>query len=426
MLAVLALTALPWMRPAAEPGSVPADKYEEPEFCKACHRELHSQWDGTMHSHATDDPFYAGAFALASRETEGLVDHFCSACHTPAGFLAGELPPVDHSKLSDVSRKGVFCDFCHTMTGHEAPFNARYLVDPGEIKRGPFGDAEAMGHEAQFSEFHTDPEFCATCHDVDHPVNGLHLETTYKEWAAGPYNTGDRETRTVCQDCHMTPGPGVTKPNPGKASEIGKERPHIFTHNAVGGGGVAALMGEEGTMRLATERLQAAAELALGLPQNARAGAEAEVRVEVTNVGCGHSIPTGVTELRDVWLELIVEDAAGNVVFTSGELTEAGEIAEGAVRYGVVVADADGNPTPKFWLAASKVLDHRIPPKETVTETYSVPIPADAAGPLKVRARLRYRAASPVLLREMMGPDVRVDLPIVDMATTEGELKLAQ
>jgi hypothetical protein len=91
----------------------------------------------------------------------------------------------------------------------------------------------------------------------------------------------------------------------------------------------------------------------------------------------------------------------------------------------VVVADADGNPTPKFWLAASKLSDHRIPPRETVTETYTVALPADTTGPLTVRVRLRYRAASPALLRETMGPDAEVGLPIVDMAAAEGEVALA-
>ena len=68
-----------------------------------------------------------------------------------------------------------------------------------------------------------------------------------------------------------------------------------------------------------------------------------------------------------------------------------------------------------FWLAASKVSDHRIPPKETVTESYDVQVPADAAGPLKVAARLRYRAASPSLLRLALGADSKAELPIVEM-----------
>jgi len=425
MLLALVVVALPWLQPTAEHGSVPADEYEQPEFCKACHKAAYNEWQGTMHAHSSDDPFYEGAFLLASHETDGLTDRFCSRCHTPIGFLAGEIPPADHSALSETSRKGLSCDFCHTMTGHEGIGNAQYLVEPGDVKLGPFGDGDGMAHEVQYSEFHTTAEFCGTCHDVDHPVNGLSLETTYKEWAASPYNTADPQTRTICQDCHMTPGPGVTKPNPGKASEIREERPHVFTHTFVGGGGVAALMGEEDTMRLATERLQAAAQMALHLPAATQRGADMQVKVGVTNVGAGHGLPTGVTEFRELWLELIVEDAAGKALFSSGQLGETGEIAEGATKYGVVVADADGNPTPKFWLAASKLLDHRIPPQETVTETYTVPVPADAAGPLKVRARLRYRAASPKLLRETMGPDAEVDLPVVDMATAEGELALA-
>jgi hypothetical protein len=135
-------------------------------------------------------------------------------------------------------------------------------------------------------------------------------------------------------------------------------------------------------------------------------------------------VPTGVTELRDMWLELTVTDAAGKAVFASGQLDEKGEIAPGAIKYQVVMADANGNATPKFWLAASKLSDHRLPPKQTVTETFDIPIPADTSGPLKVRTRLRYRAASPSVLRLGLGADSTDVLPIVEMAEAEGELKL--
>jgi hypothetical protein len=203
LLAAVAAAADPLVKP---------DQYEPPEYCKPCHQALFDQWHGTMHSHASEEPFYGHMFTLASKETNGLTDTFCSRCHTPVGLLAGEIPPADHSKLSPISRNGVFCDFCHTIKGQEGTGNARYIVDPGPVKRGPFGDSNPLVHKAEFSKLHTEPEFCGTCHDVSHPVNNLPLETTYTEWKAGPYNTGDPATRTICQDCHMTPGPGVTKP----------------------------------------------------------------------------------------------------------------------------------------------------------------------------------------------------------------------
>ena len=70
--------------------------------------------------------------------------------------------------------------------------------------------------------------------------------------------------------------------------------------------------------------------------------------------------------------------------------------------------------------------DHRIPPKETVTESYDVQIPAGTPGPLKVAARLRYRAASPSLLRLALGPNSKGALPIVEMTRAEAELKLGR
>ncbi len=175
-------------------------------------------------------------------------------------------------------------------------------------------------------------------------------------------------------------------------------------------------------MQAAEAMLKAAVTLGLQLPDSAAKGSEADVRVALTNVGAGHQVPTGVTELRDMWLELTVTDAGGRTILSSGALDDAGEITPGAVRYQVVMADADGNATPKFWLAASVLSDHRIPPKGTVTESYRTPIPADAAGPLAVHARLRYRAASPSVLRLGLGDDSTDTLPIVEMAEAEGRL----
>jgi hypothetical protein len=48
-----------------------------------------------MHSNAYKDPFYQKEFHAASIDTDGLVDDFCSRCHTPIGVLSGEIPPAD-------------------------------------------------------------------------------------------------------------------------------------------------------------------------------------------------------------------------------------------------------------------------------------------------------------------------------------------
>ena len=42
--------------------------------------------------------------------------------------------------------------------------------------------------------------------------------------------------------------------------------------------------------------------------------AEPEIEVAVTNVGAGHSIPTSITELRQVWIDLSVTDKTGKEI----------------------------------------------------------------------------------------------------------------
>jgi hypothetical protein len=145
--------------------------------------------------------------------------------------------------------------------------------------------------------------------------------------------------------------------------------------------------------------------------------------VDVTNIGCGHKLPTGLTEIRQMWLEVIVKDAAGKQVFASGLLDDQGEIREGAVVYHTVVAGADGKPTPKFWLAASKLSDHRIPPKETAKESFQFQVPAGTKGPLSVDVRLLYRAASPSVLRLALPAEEAARLPIVEMTTAHGTIE---
>jgi hypothetical protein len=113
-------------------------------------------------------------------------------------------------------------------------------------------------------------------------------------------------------------------------------------------------------------------------------------------------------------------------VFSSWHLGGNGKVAEGAVKWGVLVVESDGDPTPRFWRAASKLSDHRITPQQTVTEAFTVPIPADAAGPMCLVARLRHGAASPCVLPLGWGEDNEAKLPTVEMAATKGTLRAGE
>lgn len=398
--------------------TIESSDFDKPSTCGGCHSDIYDQWEGSLHSLAYTDPLYLKLEEIASEETDGLTDDYCTRCHTPIGVLSGEVPPIglDNPKLSEISKNGVFCDFCHSVNGSTGIGNGAFTVSPDGIKRGPHEDSKSPYHETAFSDLHTKAEFCGMCHDVYHPVNGHPIETTYTEWKEGPYNTGDSETTTYCQDCHMTPGITQFEANPGKSASMGPERDHIYTHYFVGGNvAVPGLLESDAHKKMAEERLKSAAKVELDV-SDSKAGEEAEIKVSVTNVGAGHKLPTGLTEAREVWIEVVATDSSGKEIFHAGGLDEDGNVNHDTVMYHTVLADAEGNPTVKVWEVVSTISDNRISPKETKVETYNFMIPEDAKIPITVKTRLNYRSASQELLDTLMGKGVIV-APVVEMAS---------
>jgi len=398
-----------------------SDHFTETDVCGTCHVDLYEQWRGSMHNNSYRDPVFQKIYNLAVKDTGGdkVIEDFCIVCHNPIGFMSGEIPPSDGSKLSEIAKNGIQCDFCHTVSGSKGIGNFAVKSEPGETKRAQFDDAVSPFHKTAYSELHTKAEFCGMCHNVNHPVSNLPLEKTYTEWKEGPYAAEGVQ----CQDCHMTPGPGITKPNPGKAAIMGPDRGHIYTHSVVGANvAVPSLLGFHQHAKLAEERLKAAAGLEIIPPAKMTPGAENVLRVKVTNKGAGHYLPTGLTEARQMWLFVKVTDGTGKTVFSSGHLDKDGAIEKDAVIYNTLVADKDGEITHKVWRAEKIVRDYRIPPRKSVTENYKIKLSPEAKGPFKIETILKYRSAPQELIDELFGEE-SFDLPIIDMASVSAEMR---
>ncbi len=370
--------------------SLPSTLFNPSAGC-GCHAAFLEQWRPSMHAKALTDPLYLYKLGEAEKATGGALGEFCNGCHAPIAVMAGELAGLDQSRVSPQGAEGVSCDFCHQVTGTTEPIgNTSQIVAGDGVKRGPITDPQAP-HPAQYSEFHTTAEFCGACHDVRHPVNGLLLEGTYTEWKAGPYAAEG----IVCQDCHMTPGPGPNKPNPGKAAGMGPTRDHVYIMTFAGGN--VGL----GDAPLAEERLKAAATLDLTVPEIA-AGGDVAVSATITNVGAGHYLPTGLTEVRQMWLEVVATDADGS------------ELLRERRDFGTVLKDAEGNFPVDLWDAVAFEWDERIPPKESVTGEYSFPM---GTGPVTVEAALYYRSCS-----EEMAAKAGVEIPTTTMVTASRQV----
>ncbi len=396
-------------------GIEPSD-YTHPEVCGGCHEEIYAQWNGSMHSMAHKDPVYEKLFVIASRETNSSFDAFCTKCHAPIDYLSGNIPSADNYNVSEISEKGVSCDFCHTVNASRGTGNGAFVSLPGRIKRGWFNDSNYSAfHSTGYSDLHTRADFCGMCHDVKHPFNGLALENTYTEWKDGPYN----ET-TPCQHCHMTPGVTQFKNNPGRAAAGGPIRENVFTHYFVGGNAMLpGILGSTEHEKLASERLKSAAKLEIeniGLVND-----NVSLRLRVTNTGAGHKLPTGLTEARLIWLDIDVRDGSGKMIFRSGGMDEHGYIDHDAVKYHTVFGDASGKHTEKVWLAEKILFDNRIPPKGYSIENYNFTIPKNAEKPVTITARLNYVSASQELSDLLLGKG-KVRPPIIEMASVNHTL----
>ena len=422
-------------------GFVHSDEFQDPGMCRICHKDIYNQWQGSMHSNAFVDPVFQAMWKLGEIETKGETRNLCAGCHTPIGTVGKEVTfdPVEGVfKTGKVASKGVQCDFCHTVvastwkdTPTYDPGNASLLMDPGDVKRGPFKDSDSPGHDTAYSELHTSAEFCGSCHNAFHPDTKFPMERTYDEWKRSVYARVD----IVCQDCHMMPlekaieaARTLKKPvNPGKASPLGPMRDSIYTHEFVGGNfAVTAILGADKHSDLAKKRLKSAAELSIETPDKFITGKIARFKVEVFNVGAGHNLPTSLTEVRQMWLDVTVSDEKGNVIYRSGALDNHGSIDPDATIFRAVAVDEDGNVTHKPWKISHFKSVRVVPPKGSDISKYAFVVPPKIRkGELVIDAVLKYRSFSQELADELLGDDA-LKVPVVDMTAVKRKVTVAR
>jgi len=415
---------------------VSSTEFEDPGVCQSCHPAIYKQWNGSMHSVAFVDPVFQALWRIGVKETNGAVERLCAGCHSAIGTVAEEIK-LDADgvfQASAIAKKGVQCDLCHTIKaarGRETPTgepqNASIVVDPGNLKRGPYKDADSPYHDTEYSELHTKSEFCANCHNVFHPANNFPIEDTYREWKGSAY----AEAGIQCQDCHMMPlekaieaAHTLVKPvHPGQPSVNGPKREETHAHEFVGANTVVTdLLGSKPHAALAVQRLQNAASIALELPGAAEPGTPVSLTVRVRNETAGHNLPTSLTDVRQMWVDLAVS-AGETVVFRSGAVNDAGTVDPEATMFHAIAVDKDGHHTAKPWEIVRFEKNTTIPPKGEAAPLYTFALPAGTKGPLVVRATLRYRSFDQGLANLLLGEGAP-KIPIVDMTSASGEIEV--
>jgi hypothetical protein len=227
---LVAAAALALALAACEGEKFTVEQLQDPNTCAECHPKHFTQWSGSMHAYAADDPVFLAMNRRGQRETNGALGDFCINCHAPmakrfgftdfAGFDPELLPPA---------ARGITCYFCHNVKEVTGTHDNGLVLANDQTMRGGLEDpvdtpAHHSKYDPQMDSAATSSELCGSCHDIVVPesLNGTRdvaLERTFAEWKATFFATSeDPSLRVSCSSCHMVSSrlepiadaPGVT------------------------------------------------------------------------------------------------------------------------------------------------------------------------------------------------------------------------
>jgi hypothetical protein len=420
--------------------------FTPPQTCGECHVKQYNEWNGSVHNMALRDPIYQGELNKAVKAVGHEITRQCEGCHSPAGMVTGEIKGAGLAGLSPMALAGVSCDICHSISGvthlqtpTRDPENGSMILSPGKdgkpVKRAPFKPSENCGggfHSCEQTSFRLTADICASCHQVYHYDAHFPIEASYNEWKSGPYAQAD----ILCQDCHMVD----TKTFLEVADTFRKPKREEYRHYFNGanyllsylGAAAARISGDQKLAKnlmnqydMAIERLKSTADLEL--TPLYRGGDLAEIRVRVKNIRAGHNLPTSLTNVRQMWLELIARDENGKTILSTGAVTADGTLPEDARVFNSDGMGKDFHFAVHPWVVTSFSRHDTIPAKGYKDVYYGINPPAGVKN-ISLEVKLRYRQADQKVAESLLaavpkdidlkttyGLDRVPQLPIVDM-----------
>lgn len=327
----------------------------DPAACKTCHPDHYDEWSRSMHAYASEDPVFLAMNRRGQRETGGQLGAFCIRCHAPMAFL--NKTSTDGLDLAGLpaSERGITCFYCHSVDKVTGTHDAALELASDGVLRGGIADPVANpAHTAKYSALH-DREMldsaglCGSCHDIVSP-QGDALERTYEEWSHSVFADKSNPGALSCGKCHMDGRQDVAAKNvPGNVHLALRT---VHSH---------AFPGVDVALTDFPGKAEATAEVKNVLGQALQALLCVEdpptprIFVVLDNAGTGHKFPSGATQDRRLWVELIAYK-------DSRVLYQSGVVADGAAVEKVAdpdlwlirdcIFDASNKPVDMFWQAA--------------------------------------------------------------------------
>ncbi len=390
-----------------------------------CHKVMYEEWLESPHRRSTNI-FYEKSLQLAIKKGGLKAAKLCAGCHDPISLLSGDM--TGKKPVSDVSRnEGISCLVCHSISPHKNIMqNGSYtftmpsrffafvqnIYTVHDLKDEHLGDF--LKKEIKM------PEYCGMCHRsvLSKKLTGASQDIVdqdpYTSWKEGPYHNPrhpkfKQSEKQNCNDCHMPRTTQQERPVPLSPS-------HRF---AASNSALPFINGDTKQLK-AVEKFLKTKVLRLKIKKQGRV----YFSVTVENTGAGHHFPAGPLDINEVWLEIIVQDEKGNVIYHSGFIDKNSHVDKNARFFKILETDKNGNEIKGHDIlnVMSKKTIRIIPPKGKITETYALP-EEKAQGSLTATARVNYRKFNQEFTDWVLGKG-KMKLPVVEMAKAVKKLAL--
>ncbi len=455
-----------------------------------CHQQIVEEWQVSAHRYAAMDAAFQKVQTVMAQQNGPETTRYCGGCHDPISLFSGAKNVFTDDLTGLIGyQEGVSCIACHSIKETDVKGNAAYVITQPErylfelregkaaafissflIRAYPKQHVESLQHRLFKS-----PEFCAACHKqfIDEEINRVgwvQLQNQYDNWRKSRWNKPGDPTATIeCRECHM---PLIDSFDPASGDDLDynrtagdkKHRSHRFLGANQFMPTALELEKAHEQVALTEQWLQGKIEIPeiadkwragpavpveLVVPETVAPGQEIRIQALITNNKVGHDFPTGPLDIIQSWVEVVVTDQDGNVVFESGQRDERHFIEPGAFLFKAEPVDQYGNLIdrhnlwemvgvryrralfPGFSDAAqylftcpATVVAGAGPQEEPLAEPFDLRVPERRLTTLHVSARLLYRKADQFLLNFLFGEASGLTAPVTEISRDEKTIRV--
>ena len=426
------------------PKSFPTAKY-----CGHCHQEAHAEWRQSVHANSFRAPWYVKNVNMLINGKGIEYARHCEGCHNPIALTSGAMTqhsPVNRSFDAD----GVTCSVCHSIqqvntrgTGSYMLAQPAVMVDEsGKPIYGEVSDKEILAHldrhsKAVMKDFYHTSEFCSACHKAALPrmLNDYKWQRAiflYDEWQLSSFAKQSplpfyvKDQVSTCQTCHM-------KREEIQLSDYGAKDGKLASHRWLGANTVLSkFYGYDAQMEktIAFLRNGALNVDIFGIERNGdkiiaplgsapfeiTPGNILTVSIVIQNKGIGHSLVPEQRDFYESWVEFEAKDASGRTLMHSGALQPGGSLDPQAHSFTNRLVNAQGglNDLHQVWDTRVVAYNNTIQSGRSQVVRYQFKVPADAAGPISITAKVNYRRFNQHFIDFGLGK--HYEMPVVEMA----------